>query len=301
MHNKTKKRIGVAAMACVMLAAVGATAGTTLAKYVTSTQVTTQQATVAKWGYTLSANIDNMFAEQYGPAKTGEGPYLAKKTSSNGIVVSARSSGIKNLVAPGTTGFMTLTLNGTAEVDTVLTITIPGDANDFKTVYLKNVNGVESSSNDYVASTYYPIKWAVTQTTGEATVTPSYASTDVDEAKDIATLIANALNVDGATVKQGTDSDANKVFVKLPAKTTFTSDTKLTISWKWDFENTTNKDLYNKYDTVLGYLANGTTTGTLDWAGKALDMTKYEKELDVVVNLSATFEQVQAWPTIFNS
>lgn len=49
-----------------LILAVAATAGTTLAKYVTDASGSLTQATVANWGFTVSVDTANMFGQYYG-------------------------------------------------------------------------------------------------------------------------------------------------------------------------------------------------------------------------------------------
>ena len=298
--NQTKKRVGFVAVMLMLVIAICATAGTTLAKYVSSFETVSNNATVAKWGYTMTVNESKMFSKQYGEVNTTTN--LAK-ISDSAVVV--KSSTENNVVAPGTTGSMSFTLFGSADVDAELKLTIANGTDDFKTVKLAK------SAED--SSAYYPIKWAVDANLANDG-TPAWSTTDVTEVKDLANLFKTALNskISGATV--GVDkTNSNVLIIKLPAGTDLgTTGLKVTISWKWDFETTKTPDgNYNAEDTLLGYLAAGKTytdisnVNELNGTGKLLgDKTtgsetftayKTNSVLDVKLGLTAQFVQVQAW------
>ena len=86
--NKRKTRIGIVAIILVLLVAVGSVIGITLAKYVTSSDITTQTATVAKWGYTITADSSSLlFGTNYGSVSDN----FATKVAGGGVVVSGTS------------------------------------------------------------------------------------------------------------------------------------------------------------------------------------------------------------------
>ena len=61
-----KKKILMVTGLALLLGLVGYTGGTTYAKYVTTADTVSQTATVAKWGYTMSANAADLFGDAYG-------------------------------------------------------------------------------------------------------------------------------------------------------------------------------------------------------------------------------------------
>lgn len=258
--NKTKKRIGIVAIMLVLLLAVGATAGITLAKYISSATVQSQTATVAKWGYTLTADGSGLFGTNYGNVSDN----FATKVSDNGVVVSSTSN---NVVAPGTKGSATiLTINGSSEVDAVLTI----DVSNFQTIHLTD----GSSLN------YYPIKWKMNGT--------EIGTSNVVTANDFASAIATALQVQGVLTGATVKVDNSIVTVNLPASTASINNFQLTLSWEWALS--TPKDssgYYDAEDTILGQIANaGGTTGAA--------FTAYNGSVwQINLGLSASVEQVQ--------
>ena len=269
--NSNKKRLGILIVVFLLLLAIGATAGITLAKYIDSENITTQTATVAKWGYTLTANSSGLlFGTNYGNVTGG----YASKVESGGVVVSGTSG--TNVVAPGTKGEATvLTINGSAEVDAVLTITV---GSDFKTVHLTNNNDIN----------YYPIKWKVND--NEISVTNNAV-----DANEFAKAIAAALNVEGVLPNNVTATTNNNVVtVNLPAnQSTKIDNFNLKISWEWALQTLkqgTSNTYYDIEDTILGQIANaGGTNGTYsEYAGSVWQMA---------FGLSANVEQVQQFPS----
>ena len=264
-ENKRKTRIGIVAVILVLLIAVGAVTGITLAKYVTSANITTQTATAAKWGFTLTADSSALFGTKYGSVSDN---FASVINNGNGVVVSGSSD--SNVVAPGTKGeAKVLSINGSAEVDAMLTITVN---NSFKTIHLTN----------NVDTDYYPIKWKVNG---------SQVSVDnAVSANAFATAIAAELN---KTLPSGVTASINNnvITVELPANTTI-NNFQLTISWEWALQ-TSKGDSGDTYyvvdDTILGKIAQFGTDG--EFSSYAGSETKIE------FGLSANVEQVQQFPS----
>lgn len=138
--TKTRKKSVILAAIVLLLIAVLALGATTYAKYVTSQTVPTKQATVAKWGFTVTANADDLFSDAYN--KGGK-----VDATVEGAAVDVKASGLT--VAPGTSGSMTFSVIGSAEVLAKLTVTASGtDVSLTKT---------EDSS------VYNPVKWTLKQ------------------------------------------------------------------------------------------------------------------------------------------
>lgn len=136
-NNKTPYL--VVTLACALL--VLGLGGNTLAKYITTDQTGSQSATVAKWGYVINISDKTLFASDY------SGTNLAVETTEgDGISVSAEA----NAVAPGTTGSISFSVKGQAEVLSKLTFTVDGSD-----VYY------DPTATD--GDEYYPIKWTLTE------------------------------------------------------------------------------------------------------------------------------------------
>ena len=197
----------------VLLAVVLFMGGSTYAKYITTQEVPTQQATVAKWGYVITTNVDNFFGTDY---TKSEGNY-ATVVADSGASVSA--STVAKVVAPGTSGSMTISIRGKAEVLSKLTIEVT-DANPIQLTQAPNESGLQDVS-------YEPIKWTVTgKTSEEMAAGELLRPTSLSGLKDYLDGLSNP----------SIDPNEEIYF-------------ELTISWEWAFEDN------NAYDTMLGDLA----------------------------------------------
>lgn len=139
MEKKTKKKFGILAVALVLLLAIGATIGTTLAKYVTDASIESEQATVAQWGVTVSVDKSGLFGKTY-----NSGSIVA--TEEGGVDVKSTAT----VVAPGTSGVLKATVNGQPQVKSKLTFT-------FEVTEIVFVKYSVSGADKY----YYPIEWSV--------------------------------------------------------------------------------------------------------------------------------------------
>ncbi len=185
-----KKGLVVGAMA-LMVALVGAMGATTYAKYASNFEVPGNTATVAKWGFVLKSDVAKLFGEEYGNAANGVASVVG---TDEGVNVVARSAS----VAPGTTGFMTFYLDGTAEVPASL---------DFDVNVTKEIKYVDGST------TYSPIKWTMTKKVGDAEATNVWEGTKT-------TSELHEFNFDAEAIDAGV-SVANTVY---------------TLTWTWAFE-----------------------------------------------------------------
>ena len=229
IERKNNRKTAVIVALLLALVALLCFGGYTFSKYVTSGKGS-GTAKVAKWGYTASVDTTKLFGEEY--------KYDATKTAStvNGtganLTVKADTAG-KNLVAPGTTGSMTFTVGGKAEVRALLSMGI--DTHTYKDVVLKiKKNG----DTDYTE--YHPIKWTL---------------------KKDGSTVAEAENVTLAKIAEKIHEDAiNKTYGPNEELTSTTYE----LSWAWAFEGAGNvADLtIDQADTILGQMANGRTVNT---------------------------------------
>lgn len=140
---KNKKVVMIIAMV-LMVALVAGMGAMTYSRYVSSADMgPAATATVAKWGYVLNINANNMFADNYETEGTTEG--LAVKSVGDDVV-KVTSTG--SIVAPGTTGSMTITATGEAEVLAALSIVVQTGYAD---VTLEKASGGK----------YQPVKWTL--------------------------------------------------------------------------------------------------------------------------------------------
>lgn len=248
--NSNKKSVFIIALLLLLVAVIGF-GGYTMSKYISS-KSDEGKASVAKWGFTVSANADDLFGTDYAYNATD---FVSKKTTSTSasLTVSAATptSGTRsNLVAPGTTGSMTIKVNGKAEVKSQVVINL-SNVKDVKLVYTKD--GAQSS--------YTPVKWTLKKNGADVT-----GAVNVD----LETL-ANKLNAETA---YDPNTEVNDTY---------------TLSWAWDFENGTGANSIAQddvLDTLLGRIANGesiTTEG--DYTIVAAD-TSTEISFDLSVSVT---------------
>ena len=137
--KKSKKITGVLLACCALLMVAIAGLGVTMAKYIKTETHKPDSAKVAAFGVTMEWNGD--FAKSYATDDAGE------TTITNSVVSSNK------VVAPGTTGTITLELGGTSEVAFTLDVSI---VEEYSQGNWKNKaeNGTE----------YHPITYTVTST-----------------------------------------------------------------------------------------------------------------------------------------
>lgn len=288
MKKQGKKRALVLVAMVVLLAVVLGMGGTTFAKYITVEQVPTQQATVAKWGYVVTANIENMFGSDY---TKGTGDYSTIVDAGTGIAVKSASDPQVNVVAPGTSGSMTLAINGKAEVLSKINVAV--DAQAIQLTALTPSAKATSVSPITSPNVYEPIVWAVT--TGDP------GNDDKVDGKDIISA--------WETANSGKDADAltmaeMKSLLVSISKTSVPANTEyainLTITWKWAFggaaDTITQEDYY---DTILGNaIANSKTTWTTATGNTVVDSyseaTAGTAVTQMSLDIKVTIQQIQA-------
>lgn len=228
-----RKSVFVIALLLLLVAVIGF-GGYTLSKYVTK-KSESGSASVAKWGYTIEAKADKLFGTKYTFDKTN-----SVVTDSNTKLTVEASDATTKKVAPGTTGSMTFSVKGTAEVLAQLSISMT-DVKDVKLVYKKGTDGAETE--------YTPVKWTLKK--NDNVVSVKLNESDLAETELSGVSLA-AIQKGLATVSTIT-----------PNATTI--DDTYTISWVWEFENKTagatseQKEETDSLDTLLGMLANAGT------------------------------------------
>lgn len=225
-----RKSIFVIGLLLLLVAVIGF-GGYTLSKYVTEKKET-GSASVAKWGFTVNSNSENLFGPDY-KYDTSKSNSVKNNTAGATLTVSASTptSGTRaNLVAPGTTGSMTFEIGGTAEVKATVAV----EMRDITDVVLK----YKTTANEPTALEYYPVKWTLKKGNAVVNDKDGAALQDVPLAK-----IAAELNTYGATV------DANGTYAHAGS---------YTIEWVWAFDGTAANAHADKLDTLLGWIANGT-------------------------------------------
>lgn len=210
--NVQKKVLMVAGLA-LLLGFVGYTGGTTYAKYVTSQDTGSQIATVAKWGYTISADARNLFGTNY---KEGTGVVADDGKAVISVDVN------KKVVAPGTNGTFKISVAGEAEVMSSLEINKIGEPTDIS---------VKHGSNYY-----YPVKWSVK--VNNNTIDNQPVATIVDKA-DITTaeLVSYLDAIDDTSIA---------------ANSTVNLDLDISWAWAFEGTEKLNGLSANELDTMLG-------------------------------------------------
>lgn len=169
-NNKKTKKVILGVCMVLMIALVCGMGAMTYSKYITTADKGTQQATAAKWGFVITANTDNLFGTDYTKA---EGASSATVVTENGVAVKASSTG--NVVAPGTSGSMTITVNGSAEVRAKLTISM-------------------TNTSDIFYDTYYPIKWT--------TLKKGTTATTYTKLEDLSTALNETLTIEAGSSEE---------------------------------------------------------------------------------------------------
>lgn len=208
---QNKKLLAIISVVLMLLLVLGMGAFT-YSKYVTSETVDNQTATAAKWGYVINVDTTNLFGTEY---KIDNNTTTAIVNDIGDVVVKADNNASK-VVAPGTSGYMKITITGSAEV-------------------LAKLSFKAESDSEISLGYYKPIKWTATKNNTGSEI---YSGTSFSE------LIKN-INKDG----NESQTDGIKLGINESVKTTYT------ISWKWSFEESDIENK-NVKDTAIGYKAN---------------------------------------------
>lgn len=143
--NSNKKSVFVIALLLLLVAVIGF-GGYTMSKYISS-KSDKGTANVAKWGFTVNADVSKVFGSNYEMKAGNASSTVTNETDATKLTVKA--SGDSKLVAPGTTGSMTFGFGGTSEVLAEFTFDLK--VTDISLAYTKGG----------VAGTYSPIKWTL--------------------------------------------------------------------------------------------------------------------------------------------
>lgn len=240
-----RKSIFVIGLLLLLVAVIGF-GGYTLSKYVTKKNAS-GKASVAKWGFTVSADATNLLGQEY----KYDGTNSTVNAGGSTVTVKANTS-TGNIVAPGTTGSMTFAIGGTAEVKAAIAVNM----NVTSDVVLKYKT---TAAPEAAPVEYYPVKWTLKKTVGENTTTVVENRTLAQLKDDLATL--------NATVGAG-EAYANAA--------------TYTIEWAWDFDANgvgTNDAL----DTFLGKIANDADATDDTYTKQDGTSTTFEFTLDISV------------------
>ena len=218
MENKKTNRntrliiLAVILALVVLLMCIG---GSTLARYITSKQANVNQATIAKWGFVVTVDTKNLFADNY-----KDGKKVASGTE--GVDVSATVV----TIAPNTSGSMTISVNGSAEVLATLNLKV-GE----KTSHV----GIKGTAEGSVE--YRPIKWDLLDSENH-----SVLGEDND-----------------GTLEKALEA-MNKYFTAHAIDPGTTVNDSYTLTWTWALDQEAGDNGIagaNRMDTLLSYAAQG--------------------------------------------
>ncbi len=264
--NKKTRGIIIAAMV-LLLIAIMCFCGVTFARYITKSSVPTQQATVAKWGFVVSANAEKLFGKGYNNG-------AVTKPDEAGAVVDVKAA--TNTVAPGTKGEMTFGVTGSAEVLAQLKMTVKADT-------LKDISLTQGGD------VYTPIKWKLEKGTDGTTYGTEVAKGTLSE-------IVNKVNEINSTIKIGESvSDYYKLSWEWVFDTDADSeddDVKDTILG-YAAKATSAEQTFGNYK-VSAKATDGTVT-VIDTKGttETTDDVTYTAIIDINFDLSISVEQIQ--------
>ena len=199
--NKKQKRTATIASMAALLAVVLGMGGQTFAKYIT-TQDKADQATVAKWGVVITNTADASFKPNYTNVQSS-------------VYKDGSTSEFRSVVAPGTNGSFSLSINGSPEVTAAVTASLTIDD-----IYLKNSTGTVN---------YYPIIWTfngksyngAADGTG-TTLSLSQLSTDVatyaNKEYSVGTSISTSVSIEWAWAFQGQNDTYDTILGDIAAE-----------------------------------------------------------------------------------
>ena len=223
--NKKQKRTATIASMAALLAVVLGMGGQTFAKYMSTVDVATQTATVAKWGLTAQIDASNMFGSAY--ANGAASVVATPDATASNVSVKANAS----VVAPGTKGSMSITMGGYAEVDAIAKV----NADSIVVPYIQYAiaddpatTGVDESEN----VNYYPLSWTID-------------GTDVGNVN--ATELAAKINALSKPYNANNDHSS----------TPFATHT---IAWEWSFDGNDRDDTALAVLATKGTTSAGVTT-----------------------------------------
>ena len=213
-NNRKTAAIIALLLALIALLCYG---GYTLSKYVTGSSKT-GTAQVAKWGYTMKVDGSNLFGKNY------KFDGVASKATADADGLTVKASGDYNVIAPGTTGSMTFTIKGHAEVKALIAMGITPE----KDIILK----VQKTGGKEIV--YSPVKW---------------------------TLKKNGVVVTGAentTLEAVAATFHHDPVVGLKKAGDELAETTYELIWSWAFEGTETFTgiTVNELDTIFGRCAN---------------------------------------------
>lgn len=241
-----RKSVLLIALLLLLVAIIGF-GGYTLSKYITS-KSTDSTARVAKWGFTVDADNSKLFGDQYKWKDNASG----STTDGTGTLTVKADTAGTNLVAPGTSGSMTFSVKGKAEVLAKVEMKVAEGYQDIALTLTKD-------GKNY---TYNPVKWTLKK--GNTTLVENKTLEAVAKALNGQYKVEE--NNDTATIAIGNEIDD-----------------EYTLSWAWAFEGTevpagVEGLTSDALDTLLGQGTNGTANG---YAFECATIIKFELTISV--------------------
>ena len=317
--NKFMRLASILLVACLMSTCC---ISGTFAKYVTSDKAS-DTARVAKWGVELQA-IGNLYGDSYNDK-------IVLDSDSTVAVQSVDKSA--DVVAPGTeadAGGFTFSLKGKPEVAGKVTTTmkiqnifledntygqmIPVDSgvvtqanfDEFTGLYWLDGTTYKPATAWAASTTYYTLEDEVTLTADYYPVVYALAGNTASTSSIAADSLAAAADKIAAQLGLTAGTAANDTSVTYTGTKTFAVNTDLaswkidgeTLTWAWAFEQSSNKDMFNGADTILGLLENSTEGTVVKKSGdNYIAPTEYTDYcLDTMFSIEITAEQTDAAP-----
>lgn len=215
-HNENKRKkvflITTLLLALLLIFAFGTYS---LSKYV-SQDKGSGTATIAKWGYEVKVDATNLFGEKY-KNENGSGLSTVAAAEENDNIVVAASAEDANVIAPGTTGYVTIAVEGNAEVAASLAVTLT----NAKLPTLKVT--VEKVTYEYKPVNFKLYKYESNQFTGDGTLVSVFGTGDNESTTKDFSEITDYLSTQGLTDQTTVSPNSSefKVFYK--------------IVWEWEF------------------------------------------------------------------
>ena len=227
--SKHNVRTMIVAFGMLLMFAIVAITGTITYSRYTDSETATMQATAAKWGFVLTVDATNL---------SGGDSVAYAEEDNNGLSVVANRS----MIIPGSSGSMTITINGTAEVASKFVFSL---ADGYEDIFLSGE-----------ANAYYPIEWSV-----QSDMIRDLTDNGQDTAKWAWTSKSN-LALMGEELYQATQLGA----VAFPAGAVV-NDLTFTFGWEWPYEREAGNSDYalkfNNLDSILSRLTLGSSLDSL--------------------------------------
>lgn len=242
-ERKNNKKSAVIIVLVLVLTSILCFGGYTLSKYVTSGSKT-GTAQVAKWGYTVELDGNNLFGKNY------KFDGVVSKTTADSDGLTVKASGDYSVIAPGTTGSLTFKIKGKAEVRALIAMGI----HPHNDVILK----MKKTSGEEIE--YEPVKWTIKKN-------------GVTAAKN------TSLKAVASTFLSDPVTGVKAPGFELP-ETTY----ELTWAWAFEGTETFNGVTANELDTILGRCANDNSYAAYgDWTIKEV-CTEIKFDIDAQVS-----------------